>query len=297
MCGWTDKSLDPAYTWERRQRGLTLPDSGPSSDFTTGTATGWFVGVTSVQPGSLQTAVLASPEMRKSSATCRMHLRYFLWDAGHTGLGATPLWVSLWRDDGQQAVLWRPESSSIRGWREATVFIGRVPGSFHVRLQSQRSVGRIGDVAIDQLTFLDCALPLPVPEEQCAAGQMCKRGGCVEQRQVCDSTDDCGDGSDEETCEGYWACDFDNGLCDWDLRSFSPLKWEMTSQRNISSTNPLKGPGRDHSTNSPSGHFLYVTVPDGGLKTDWASFQSPYLEPTNSTHPCKEEGVVEMKEL
>lgn len=36
-----------------------------------------------------------------------------------------------------------------------------------------------------------------------------------------------------------------------------------------------------------SGHFLYVTVPEGGLTQDWAAFQSPRLEPTNSTHPCK----------
>lgn len=40
VCGWQDQSLEKAYSWERRQRGDTLPDSGPSSDFTIGTATG-----------------------------------------------------------------------------------------------------------------------------------------------------------------------------------------------------------------------------------------------------------------
>lgn len=41
MCGWTDQSLNaPAYSWERRQRGEALPDSGPSSDYNIGTATG-----------------------------------------------------------------------------------------------------------------------------------------------------------------------------------------------------------------------------------------------------------------
>lgn len=41
MCGWEDKSLNAAvYSWERRQRGETLPVSGPSSDYTIGTATG-----------------------------------------------------------------------------------------------------------------------------------------------------------------------------------------------------------------------------------------------------------------
>jgi len=42
MCGWTDQSLNaPLYGWQRRQGGgATLPRSGPSSDFSTGTATG-----------------------------------------------------------------------------------------------------------------------------------------------------------------------------------------------------------------------------------------------------------------
>lgn len=41
QCGWTDESFNPAeYSWERRQRGETLASSGPSSDYTTGTASG-----------------------------------------------------------------------------------------------------------------------------------------------------------------------------------------------------------------------------------------------------------------
>lgn len=40
MCGWTDKSSDFGYKWERRQRGNYLPESGPSSDYTIGTSTG-----------------------------------------------------------------------------------------------------------------------------------------------------------------------------------------------------------------------------------------------------------------
>lgn len=46
-----------------------------------------------------------------------------------------------------------------------------------------------------------------------------------------------------------------------------------------------------------AGHFLYVTVPDGGLTDDWAAFQSPHLEPTNSSHPCKVKKKVRKKEI
>lgn len=51
----------------------------------------------------------------------------------------------------------------------------------------------------------------------------------------------------------YESCDFEEGLCIWDLRSLSSLKWVRTNQTQITNTDPLKGPGRDHSSNSASG--------------------------------------------
>ncbi|XP_051959862.1 apical endosomal glycoprotein [Xyrauchen texanus] len=287
MCGWTDQSDEGAYMWQRQQRENTLPDSGPSSDYTTGTSTGWFMAVTAVTSDTPRTAVLESPKINQSAPTCRLRLRYFIWDSGHTGLGDTPLWGSVWQTDGEQAVVWRPESSSIRGWREATIYLGRILGPFHIRFHSRRSEGRQGDMSIDQLEFLDCALPIPPESGTCSPGFLkCKRGGCLEYYKVCDGTDDCGDGTDEENCEQYMSCNFEDDLCDWDLRPASSLKWIKTNQMNISLSEPLKGPGRDHSTNTMAGHFLYVTKPDV-LKSDWANFQSPPLAPTNHTHPCR----------
>ncbi|TNN41873.1 Apical endosomal glycoprotein [Liparis tanakae] len=174
MCGWTDQSLNaPLYAWQRRQGGgATLPPSGPSSDFSTGTAAGWFMAVSAVAAGEGEgppsTALLVSPEMRQAAPTCRLRIRYFLWDS-----------------------------------------------------------------------------------------------------------------------DGYRICDFETDLCDWNTRTLSKLIWVRTTQENISTSDPLMGPGRDHSNNSATGHFLYVTVPDGGLTQDWASFQSARLQPTNTTHPCK----------
>ncbi|XP_028829845.1 apical endosomal glycoprotein [Denticeps clupeoides] len=289
VCGWTDVSSQSIYTWKQMQSGQThthtLPSSGPSCDYTTGSSTGRFMGVTNVTAESPHSAVLKSPLMQQSAATCRLIIRYFLWDSGNTGFGDVPLWASVWRENSTHSVVWRPEATSVRSWREAVVFLGRTNTPFYIQLHSTRSVGSYGDVAVDQLEFRDCALP--VSAGGCDTGFFnCTQGNCVMQQQVCDGTDDCGDGSDELMCDGYWRCDFEEGLCMWDLKIMSPLKWNRTLQTNLTTSDHRIGPGRDHSENTASGHFLYLTTSEN-TTADWSAFHSPLLQPTTPEHPCE----------
>ena len=74
--------------------------------------------------------------------------------------------------NGSGLVVWRPGHASVNGWREAEVFLGRIPTAFRIDLQTRRSKGLRGDVAVDQLEFLDCALPGELPRSRVGQDHM-----------------------------------------------------------------------------------------------------------------------------
>ena len=61
-----------------------------------------------------------------------------------------------------------------------------------------------GDIAVDDIKFVDCALP---PVVSSCSEFSCKRKSCVKRDYVCDYNDDCGDNSDETAC-GMTFCVF-----------------------------------------------------------------------------------------
>ncbi|MGH0153262.1 UNVERIFIED_CONTAM: hypothetical protein FKN15_045994 [Acipenser sinensis] len=269
-CGWTDQNVH-SYKWGR-QRGYISGDS--ASDHTLGTDRGWFMAVGAVHDNILTTAVLVSPRMRQAAPACELRFWYQVWDSGRVGVDAGSLFATL-RSSSREAVVWRGAGSSVRGWREASIFTGRVPESFQIVFTSRRSLSYPGDIAIDDINFRNCALPQP--GSACSDQFLCARGTCVETWQTCDGTDDCGDSSDEDAdlCAQYRKCDFQNGTCDWTNR-----KWERTNQVSFSSSDLLSGPARDHTENTNAGYFLYIGDSNG------ATLLSPSIEPTNDTEPC-----------
>lgn len=67
------------------------------------------------------------------------------------------------RSSSREAVVWRGAGSSVRGWREASIFTGRVPEPFQIVFTSRRSLSYPGDIAIDDINFRNCALPRTSP--------------------------------------------------------------------------------------------------------------------------------------
>lgn len=56
----------------------------------------------------------------------------------------------------------------------------------------------MGDVVIDDVSFLDCAPPL-ITNKPCTSEEYaCANGHCIPQENMCDFINHCGDNSDED---------------------------------------------------------------------------------------------------
>lgn len=66
-----------------------------------------------------------------------------------------------------------------------------------IPLSGTRGRSYSGDIAVDDIQFVDCALP---PVAKSCPEFTCTRKSCVKNDYVCDYNDDCGDNSDERAC-------------------------------------------------------------------------------------------------
>ncbi|XP_050011002.1 apical endosomal glycoprotein isoform X7 [Alexandromys fortis] len=250
-CGWRDISTS-GYSWLRDRAGAVLGGPGPHSDHTHGTDLGWYMAVGTHHGKEAATATLRSPVMREAAPTCELRLWYHTAsrDAAELRLelihGVETL--TLWQSSGP----WGP------GWQRLAVNTGRVQGDFKVTFSATRNATHRGAVALDDVEFRDCGLP--VPRASCPLGHHhCQNKACVEPHQLCDGEDNCGDRSDEDPliCSHHMATDFETGLGPWNQLE----NWT----RNCSAGSVVSPawPHRDHSRNSAYGFFLVSEAKPG----------------------------------
>lgn len=103
----------------------------------------------------------------------------------------------------------------------------------------------------------------------------------MDSLKVCDFIVDCKGGDDERSCGN---CTFEDSLipeCGWNDDGQGVLTWKRG--RNGTLVDPNQGPTYDHTTNSSSGHFMYLTQGSGNNPNAPARLITPVLHEASAT--------------
>ncbi|KAK1787196.1 hypothetical protein P4O66_017048 [Electrophorus voltai] len=270
-CDWEDVSVGQ-FAWQRGRNGTFTSNNGPSVDHTTGTELGWYMAVEASLGEQNSYAALQSVTMRQASTECVLEFYHHMYGQG---IGEIKVFL---QEVPRRTLLWWDAGDHGDRWLRAEVGVGRTHQPFTVFFEATRTFSELGDIAVDDIAFLNCSLPAwqafewcrasihPViyhasfgysePQEPCVAAEFkCSNRVCVELSRVCDFSDDCGDGSDEAQCDalGYkQRCSFEQGMCAWES-SEGQAGWNL--QRGEWAW-PAHGPPRDHTRNSDAGGYI-----------------------------------------
>ncbi|XP_029005062.1 MAM and LDL-receptor class A domain-containing protein 1 isoform X2 [Betta splendens] len=255
-CGWKLLQSSPLHVfhWEPDQ-GETIHDGEqyhrPVNDHTQGSPEGWYMCADSSNGGYGHTTDLYTPVISSTGPQCTLVFWYHM-----IGFTVGSLQVLLkYRNTTHE--VWSQAGNQGNRWRRGEVFLG-LSSNFQVAFRAKRGISYMGDVVIDDVSFLDCSPALP-PEQPCGPEQYaCASGHCIPQDNLCDFINHCGDNSDEDPyiCKGFIGrCSFEFDLCSWHQSQRDDFNWLIKTG---SAPTVGTGPHSDHTLRDPSGHYLYL---------------------------------------
>ncbi|XP_071341063.1 MAM and LDL-receptor class A domain-containing protein 1 isoform X4 [Trachinotus anak] len=284
-CGWrcVNSSLVPnhAFHWSPDQ-GESIHDGEqyhrPINDHTLGGPEGWYMYADSSNGNYGQTTDLLTPVISSTGPQCTLVFWYHM-----SGFTVGSLQVLL-KYRNITHVVWSQTGNQGNKWRRGEVFLG-LSNNFQVVFRAKRGISYMGDVVIDDVSFLDCSPPLP-SDQPCTPEQYaCANGHCIPQDNLCDFINHCGDNSDEDPyiCKGFSGhCSFEFDLCSWRQCREDDLDWLIKAG---STPTVGTGPSSDHTLRDLSGHYLYLESSFPHSFGDIARITGPVLSRRSSQ--CK----------
>uniref|UniRef100_A0A665X318 MAM and LDL receptor class A domain containing 1 n=1 Tax=Echeneis naucrates TaxID=173247 RepID=A0A665X318_ECHNA len=257
-CGWT--SVKPpfapnhAFCWSPDQ-GESIHDGEqyhrPINDHTLGSRDGWYMYADSSNGGYSQATDLLTPVISSTGPQCKL---IFWYHMGGFTVGSLQV---LLKHGNITHEVWSQSGNQGNKWRRGEVYLG-FSNNFQVVFRAKRGISYMGDVVIDDVSFLDCSPPLP-SDQPCTPEQYtCANGLCIPQDNLCDLISHCEDNSDEDPyiCKGFSGrCSFEFDLCSWRQCSQDDFDWLIKAG---STPTVGTGPSSDHTLRDPSGHYLYL---------------------------------------
>lgn len=301
ICNWEQDTEDD-FDWTRYQGPTSTLNTGPMKDNTLGTAQGHYLYIESSEPQVFQhRAALLSAILNATDAEgCTFRLHYHMFGKHIYRLAVYQrVWNNtrgqlLWHIFGNQGPIWIRKSLSL---------FSRQP--FQILVEASVGDGFTGDIAIDDLSFMDCTLypghlpvklptppettvPVTLPPHNCTDSEfVCRSDGqCVENIQKCDFRYDCPDQSDESSC-AMDICSFEKGsLCKWYqpiseklIKDSNTFRWGLGNGTSIHHGEENHRPSVDHTANTADGWYLYADSSNGKFG-DMADILTPVISRT-----------------
>ncbi|XP_006869969.1 PREDICTED: MAM and LDL-receptor class A domain-containing protein C10orf112 homolog [Chrysochloris asiatica] len=285
ICNW-EQDTDDDFDWIRNQGPTSTLNTGPMKDNTVGTAKGHYLYIESSEPQVFQNrAALLSPVLNVTATSiCTFRFHYHMFGKHIYRLA---IYQRVWSNTRGQ-LLWQIFGNQGNRWIRKHLTISSIQ-PFQILVEASVGDGFTGDIAIDDLSFLDCTLysgnlpvdlpappetsiPVTLPPHNCTDQEfVCRSNGhCIDKIRKCDFRYDCPDKSDESSCVSE-VCSFENeSLCKWyqpipvnlfqDLNIFS---WGLGNGRNIHHGEENHRPFMDHTKNNTDGWYLYADSSNG----------------------------------
>ncbi|KAM9332638.1 MAM and LDL-receptor class A domain-containing protein 1 [Pholidichthys leucotaenia] len=284
-CGWKTVSPslfpDHGFCWSPDQ-GESIHDGEqyhrPISDHTLDSPEGWYMCADSSNGGYGQTTDLQTPVIFSTGPQCTLVFWYYM-----SGFTVGSLQVLLKHRNATLKV-WSQTGHQGNKWRRGEVFLG-LSKNIEVIFRAKRGISYMGDVVIDDVSFVDCS-PALHSSQPCTREQYtCANGHCIPEDNLCDFINHCGDNSDEDAyiCKGFIRrCNFEFDLCSWRQCQQDDFDWLIKTGRTLTfGTGPLS----DHTLRDLSGHYLYLESSFPQAVGDTARLTGPLLSSRSSK--CK----------
>ena len=149
----------------------------------------------------------------------------------------------------------RVESPRTDQWTNFKASLASCRQQFQIIIEGVRGSTNSSYIFVDDIRFNNCEYQRPT--QACTNDEFkCNSYHCVPKSSVCDLANDCCDKSDEQQCNGYYRCSFEQGMCGFKSSNASTTQW--TIARPDLFNNP-SGPFYDHSTQTSKGRYLVVS--------------------------------------
>ncbi|XP_053429225.1 MAM and LDL-receptor class A domain-containing protein 1 [Nycticebus coucang] len=301
ICNWEQDPEDD-FDWTRNQGPTSTLNTGPMKDNTLGTAEGHYLYIESSEPQVFQdSAALLSPILNATDRkACTFRFYYHMFGKHIHRLA---VYQRIWRN-ARGELLWQIYGDQGNRWiRKHLHMSSRQP--FQILVEASVGDGFTGDIAIDDLSFMDCtiypgrlpvelptppetSIPVTLPPHNCTDSEfVCRSDGhCIEKIQKCDFRYDCPDKSDESSCVMEF-CSFENeSLCEWYqsipvdvLQDSNTFRWGLGNGIGIHHGEEKHRPSVDHTENTTDGWYLYADSSNGKFG-DTADILTPVISLT-----------------